>query len=136
MNAPRPLPVITRANEAFWTGGEHGELRIIRCQSCRYWIHPPAGFCPACEGRDTAPEPVSGKATVASFTVNHQAWVPDLEVPYVMAVVELDEQPDVRLITNIVNCAINDVHFGMKVRVLFDHCEDVWVPLFEPDTAS
>jgi uncharacterized OB-fold protein len=84
---------VTRSTEAFWTGGARGELLIHRCQACGYLVHPPAGFCPVCEGRDVLPEPVSGRATVATFTVNHQKWEPDLEVPYVMALVELDEQP-------------------------------------------
>jgi uncharacterized OB-fold protein len=80
----------------------------------------------------TAPEPVSGRATVASFTVNHQVWEADLDVPYVLALVELEEQPDVRLVTNIVHCDPEEVRIGMAVRVLFEECEDVWVPLFEP----
>jgi uncharacterized OB-fold protein len=133
VTSARPLPVVTRSTQAFWTGGANGQLLIHRCQACGYYVHPPTGFCPACEGRDVRPEPVSGRATVASFTVNHQQWEPDLEVPYVMALVELVEQPDVRLATNIVNCAIDDVTIGMPVRVLFEQHEDVWVPLFEPD---
>ena len=52
--------------------------------------------------------------------------------PYVIAIVELDEQPGLRLTTNIVNCPVEAVHIGMRVRVLFDHREDVWLPLFEP----
>jgi uncharacterized OB-fold protein len=132
MTSRRPLPVVTRSTEAFWTGGARGELLIHRCQACGYLVHPPAGFCPVCEGRDVLPEPVSGRATVATFTVNHQKWEPDLEVPYVMALVELDEQPDVRLATNIVNCPVDDVAIGMPVRVLFEQHEEIWVPLFEP----
>jgi uncharacterized protein len=132
VQASRPLPVLTRATEAFWTGGRHGELLIYRCRACGYWVHPPVGFCPACEGRDVRPEPVTGRATIASFTVNHQKWEPDMEVPYVLALVELDEQPDVRLATNIVHCSVDAVRIGMRVRVIFEQHEDVWVPLFEP----
>jgi hypothetical protein len=78
------------------------------------------------------PEAVSGRATVASFTVNHQVWEPGLEVPYVMALVELDEQADVRLVTNIVNCDPGAVRIGLPVRVTFEASEGVWIPLFEP----
>src|SRR5262245_38554369 len=132
----RPLPVLTSSVRAFWTGGERGQLLIQRCQSCGYRIHPPVGFCPSCESRDTKPEPVSGQGTVASFSVNHQVWEPDLEVPFVIALIELDEQDDFRLVTNIVNCAIDDVHIGMRVQVLFEQHDDVWVPLFEPETVA
>ena len=134
MSSPRPLPALTVNNRAFWTGGEHGELLIHRCGQCRYYVHPPVHYCPNCESRDVEPEAVSGRATVASFTVNHQRWEPGLEVPYVMALVELDEQPDVRLVTNIVNCDPAEVSVGMAVRVTFEAAENVWIPLFEPVT--
>ena len=132
MSSPRPLPVLTTNNREFWMGGANGELLIYRCRSCGYYVHPAAHFCPSCESRDVAPEAVSGRATVASFTVNHQQWEPDLEVPYVMALVELEEQREVRLVTNIVNCPTDDVYIGMPVSVLFEQNEDVWVPLFQP----
>jgi uncharacterized protein len=69
---------------------------------------------------------------VASFTVNHQRWEPDLEVPYVMALVELEEQPDVRLVTNVVDCRPEFVRIGMPVTVTFEEAGDVWIPLFVP----
>jgi hypothetical protein len=59
-----------------------------------------------------------------------------LEAPYVLAIVEMDEQAGLRLTTNIVNCDIKTVAIGMRVRVLFEHCVDVWLPLFEPDLGS
>jgi uncharacterized OB-fold protein len=79
---------------------------------------------------------VSGKGRVATYTINHKQWVPDLPVPYVLALVELAEQSDVRLPTNIVNCAPESVYIGMPVRVLFEQAEDLWIPLFEPDIQS
>jgi uncharacterized protein len=131
----RILPKVTEANEHYWRGGEHGRLMILRCRSCGYRLHPPTPVCPTCLGRDLAPEAVSGKATVATFTVNHQAWYPGLEVPFVLAIVELDEQPDVRITTNIVNCPIADVRIGLRVQVVFRAYDDVWIPFFEPEVA-
>jgi uncharacterized OB-fold protein len=133
-HVPRPaLPMLTELNTAFWQSGQYGELRITRCHNCGYYIHPGSSICPKCLSRDVAPEAVSGKATVATFTINHQVWERGLEEPYVVAIVELPEQTSVRLTTNIVNCPIEAVHIGMRVRVIFDHREDVWLPLFEPD---
>jgi hypothetical protein len=124
-------------NRHFWTGGERGELNFLRCQDCGTYVHPPVPLCPRDHSKRLAPEAVSGKATVATFTVNHQAWMPGPELPYVVAIVEIAEQPDVRLTTNIVNCAPSDVRIGMPVRVVFEHHADtggdVWLPLFEPD---
>jgi len=131
----RPLPMLNRDNVAFWTGGAQGELLIHRCRSCDYFIHPPSSFCPRCEGRDVSPTPVSGEGVVASFSINYRAWAPDLPVPYVLAFVELVEQPDVRLATNITGCPPEEVHIGMAVRVRFEAHEDVWLPFFEPVTS-
>lgn len=129
----RHLPLLTEANTFFWQSGKTGQLRFMRCNACDLIIHPPLPICPSCKSRDVAPAPVSGKATVESYTINRQVWEPGLETPYVVAIVEIAEQKGVRLTTNIVNCAPEDVWIGMPVRVLFDHREDVWLPLFEPD---
>lgn len=131
----RALPLINEQNQDYWTGGASGALRIFRCQSCDYYVHPAVHFCPKCESRDVAPESVSGRGVVATYTVNHKQWMPELEVPYVLAIVELDEQSGLRVATNIVNCPPGRVHIGMRVNVLFEHVEDVWVPLFEPEEA-
>jgi uncharacterized OB-fold protein len=71
---------------------------------------------------------------VHAFTVNVHQWEPELEVPYVVAVVELDEQKALRLTTNIVGCAPSDVFIGMAVEVDFEHLDDVYLPLFRPST--
>jgi uncharacterized OB-fold protein len=75
---------------------------------------------------------VSGRATVASFTINYQQWIPGSD-HYVIAWVALDEQPDVRLTTNLVDIDEDDVEIGMPVRVVFEKAgEDVYLPLFAP----
>src|SRR5262245_5722938 len=101
--APRMLPALTELNRAFWTGGAQGELRILRCAACRRWVHPPVGACPACGGR-LAPEAASGRGTIFTFTVNHQAFRPEVPPPYAIAIVELAEQRGLRVPTNVVNC--------------------------------
>jgi uncharacterized protein len=126
------LPALTPENEFFWKAGEQDRLLFMRCPACGFHVHPPLPICPQCQSREVAPQPVSGLATVVSKTINRQVWERGLEAPYVIAIVEIDEQPGLRLTTNIVNCPIEAVHIGMRVRVLFDHREDVWLPLFEP----
>jgi uncharacterized OB-fold protein len=132
----RNLPALNERNTFFWQGGETGELKFYRCRSCGHYIHPATPICPACQSRDVGPQAVSGRATIATYTINRQAWEAGLERPYVVAIVELVEQEGLRLTTNIVNCGVDQVRIGMKVRVLFDHREDVWLPLFEPASAD
>lgn len=127
----RKLPALTAESRAFWQGGADGQLQIYFCDACARYFHPPAPVCPACTGDNIAPKPVAGAGQVMSFTVNHQKWLPDLEVPYIVAVVELAEQEGLRMVTNIVNCSPEDIRVGMAVRVTFLQQEDVWLPLFE-----
>jgi uncharacterized OB-fold protein len=127
----RVLPRLTPETEFFWTSGADGRLRFQRCTSCGLMVHPPGPICPVCRTRTLEPTPVSGRATVASYTVNHQPWIPGFDPPYVVAIVEIDEQPSVRLMTNVVGCPPEDVEVGMLVQVVFEQYEDVWLPLFE-----
>lgn len=129
----RPLPQPTLASAEFWAAGSDGVLRITRCAACGAYTHPPLPRCRVCRGKDLALAPVSGRAVVAGFTVNHQPWVASFPPPYVIAVVALEEDDGVRLTTNIVNCPAEQVHVGMQVRVVFEKADDVFVPLFEPD---
>ena len=133
---PRPdfriLPRVQDDNEFFWTSGADGRLRFLRCGPCGYWIHPPGPICPVCHAREIAPEAVAGTATLHTYTVNRQAWLPGFDPPYVVAIVEFPEQEGLRLTTNLVNCALEDVRIGMPVVVTFEQWEDVWLPLFEP----
>jgi uncharacterized OB-fold protein len=129
----RILPRVVDDNEFFWTGGAVGELRFLRCDDDGTYIHPPAPRCPKCLGKSLKPAAVSGRATLHTFTVNHHPWIPGFDPPYVIAIVEIEEQPDVRLTTNIVNCPIDDVHIGMPVKVVFEQHDDTYIPLFEPD---
>ncbi|HEX7036860.1 MAG TPA: OB-fold domain-containing protein [Pseudomonadales bacterium] len=158
-SAPRILPVLDERNRPFWTGGRDGKLLILRDQRTGRWVHPPERVPPeavmaqprpvgAASGRESgasrsrpkaAPtgylvaEPVSGKGHVFTYTVNHHVYHPEVPVPYVIALVELDEQEGLRLPANIVNCAIEDVHIGLRVRVAFEAHGEVFVPVFEPD---
>ena len=128
----RVLPRVTPWNEHFWKGGAEGKLLFLRCRDCATWIHPPSPVCPDCHGKDVEPEAVSGRATVLTYTLNHQPWVPAPDHPYAIAIVEIEEQRGLRLMTNIVHCPAEQVRIGMPVRVVFEQHDDVFVPLFEP----
>jgi uncharacterized OB-fold protein len=130
----RPSP--TPESLAFWTGGADGRLLIAHCRACGHFFHPPGPVCWRCRSTDVGPEPVSGRATVAAFTVNRQPWVPGFAPPYVVAMVELEEEPDVRLVTNIVDIAPEAVTVGLAVEVFFEEWEPVWLPLFRPASAA
>lgn len=131
-----PLPELSLSTEWFWTSGADGRLRVQGCTNCATLVHPPVPVCPTCRSRSFEPTVVSGRATVAGYTVNHHQWMADAEPPYVVAVVALAEDPSVRLTTSIVGCEPDEVHVGQEVAVRFEQRDDVWLPLFEPTGAE
>ncbi len=75
---------------------------------------------------------VSGFATLAGFTINHRFAVPGMPAPYVVAQVAIEEDPRVRLTTNIIDCDPDTLQLGMRMEVVFQQDADVWLPLFRP----
>jgi uncharacterized OB-fold protein len=110
---PQPLP--DPDTEGFWRATVAGELRLARCTSCRRWTMPPLERCRACAA-EIDWEPVVGTGTVYSFVVVRHAAVPGFTVPYVVALIELDDQPGLRLASRIVGSVPEDVTIGMRVR--------------------
>ena len=127
----RLLPRLDAENRFFWTSGSDGRLRFQRCGACRRFVHPPVPRCPECLAEALVPEVVSGRAHVESFTLNLQQWIPGAD-PYLVAWVSIDEQPDIRLTTNLVGVDADQVRIGMPVEVVFEHQDDVYLPLFRP----
>jgi len=129
--AIRLLPRLDQQNEFFWTSGADGRLRFLRCVECRTYVHPPSPRCPDCLSDRLAPEAVSGRATLVAHTLNVHGWIPGSD-PYLIGLVAIDEQESVRLTTNLVDVEPDEVHTGMAVEVVFEHLDDVYLPLFRP----
>lgn len=127
-----PLPQLTFDNEFFWTSGADGILRIQQCRACSALIHPPQPVCRYCRGRDMGVREVSGTAVLSAFTVNHRFSIPGLAAPYVVAQVALTEDPRIRLTTNIIDAAADELEIGQLVEVVFEQNADVYLPLFRP----
>lgn len=129
------LPTLNDHNRAFWTGGADGQLLIGWSAQCERWVSPAAAECPDC-GDTLVARPVSGRGTVFTYTVNYQPFMPAVPVPYVIAIVVLDEQEDLRIAANIVDCELDSVSIGLPVEVRFEKQvvdgEDVFVPVFAP----
>jgi acetyl-CoA acetyltransferase/uncharacterized OB-fold protein len=132
LSSGRTLPLITAENEFFWTSGEDGLLRFQQCESCTALIHPPQPVCRHCRGTRMGVRPVSGLGTLVGFTVNHRFAPPGFTAPYVVAQVAIEEDSRVRLTTNAVQCEIDELVLGMRMEVVFEQVDDVWLPLFRP----
>ena len=130
-SAPRKLPALDPETAFFWTSGAEGKLRIQRCTACWRYQHPPLPLCPHCRSETMQPAEVSGRGRVKTFTVNHQQWLPDSDPTFVFAAVELPEQAELYVFSNVL-AAPQAVHAGLPVEVCFEHQDDVWLPLFRP----
>jgi uncharacterized OB-fold protein len=111
-----------------------GRLMVHQCTQCALWVSPPAEDCPDCGGA-LLERPVSGSGTVFTYTVNYQPFNPAVPVPYVIAIVALDEQADLRIAANIVDCEPDSVYVGLPVEVRLERDvvdDSVFVPVFAP----
>ena len=128
---PRILPALDDRNRPFWTGGKDGALLLERCSTCERWQHPPAGRCESCGG-EVEHRPASGRGTVFTFTVNAHQYHPEVPPPYVIAIVELEEQADLRIVANIVEYDEAALRIGLPVDVAFEDHGEHAVPVFRP----
>ena len=129
----KPLPRIDEESRGFWEALARHELYFQRCRACGTKRFYPRALCTECLSPATEWVRASGGGTVYTFTVTHQNQAPGFreELPYVLAVVELEE--GVRMMTNIVGCAPETVRIGMPVEVLFDDVTpDVTLAKFRP----
>ncbi|MEW6267993.1 MAG: OB-fold domain-containing protein [Thermodesulfobacteriota bacterium] len=126
------------AARPFWEGTARGELLLQTCADCGKMRMPPRPMCPACRSIRVAWTRASGRGRVWSFVVAHPPLLPAYAelAPYNVIVVELEEDPTLRLVGNLVESAegaINAVdpstiRIGEPVRVVFAQIEDVALP--------
>ena len=127
----RPHPAPGPLEQPFWDWCHAGELRIQRCQACGSWRHLPRPRCPHCGSADLSWEKVCGRGVVWSFTICHPPVLPDFasEVPYNAVVVRLEE--GVYLVSNLIDCANDDIKVGMDVEaVLVPVDDELTIPQF------
>lgn len=113
-------PAVTEESEPFWRAAREGRLLVERCPACGARSFPPRGTCRACHSRVTELIEVTGRGRVYSFTVNHQRWLPQLEVPYAIVLVEFPDHPGVRVVGRLRGCPPGAVAIDMEVDVGFE----------------
>jgi uncharacterized OB-fold protein len=123
---PLPRPISPELTRPFWEAARRHELLMPRCTTCDYVFFYPRSECPRCLSTHLEWVKVSGRARLHSFTVVQQpanAAFRD-DVPYVYAVVQLDEGP--RLVSNIVQCDIEALRVDMPLEAVFDDVTPEW----------
>ncbi|HBD12058.1 MAG TPA: nucleic acid-binding protein [Porticoccaceae bacterium] len=128
----KPQPKITRCAQPYWQSCLQEKLSLPYCKACDAVFYYPRLWCPGCFNQDLDWKTVSGRGRVYSYSVVHQSPLPSYQqdVPYVLAVIELEEGP--RMMTNVINCDVDAVHVDMPVAVTFEQRGDMKIPQFQP----
>jgi uncharacterized protein len=127
------LPTPDQETQPFWDATQQGELLLQQCAACEHAYFYPRPFCPRCWSEDVSWLPASGRGSVYTWSVVHRNDLPPFpgRVPYVAAIVELEEGP--RMMTNVVGCDLDALRVGMPVEVTFEEeTDDITLPRFRP----
>ena len=108
---------MTPDTEHFWKGLEEKKLLIQKCSDCGALRHPPEPMCPHCNSLEWETIESAGRGKVYSFAVMHHPSLPAFDSPNPVVLIELDE--GVRIVSNIVGIASDQVSIGMPVEVEF-----------------
>jgi uncharacterized protein len=130
----KPVPVPDQTSEFFWAGASRGQLLVQKCPRCHRFQYPPTVCCEYCQSRDLDVVEVSGRGSLYAMAVMHRAFLPDFaeDVPYTIALVDLDDAPGARMLTNIVEHSGQGLKSGDRLQVVFERRGDLSIPQFRP----
>jgi len=131
----RPLPGLHELDTApFWRATKNKEFRYQQCAGCGTVVWHPRAHCTGCVDGDLQWLVSDGIGTIYSYSVVRQSYHPFFrgQVPYAVALVDLDEGP--RFLTNVVGVddPLADVHIGQRVELAWEEHEEVCIPLVKP----
>jgi hypothetical protein len=132
----KPIPVPSTESQPYWDGLREHKLLMPRCDSCDCYWFPPSLHCPRCGSAKWTWTPTSGRGRIFSYVVYHRVYHPGFadEVPYAVAVIELDEGP--RMISNVVGIPPDKLVCDMKVEVVYHPITPgITLPRFKPISA-
>ena len=125
------LPTPDVETKPFWDGCREGKFLIRHCNACGRNHFYPRPFCPTCWSEDVAWKEASGRGTLYTYSIVHVNDLPPFaeRVPYVAAMVDLDEGP--RVMTNVEGVPFDELRVGMPVTVEFKPIsDDITIPVF------
>lgn len=119
---PKPIPVPNELSQPYWEAVNSGKLALQYCKNCNRYYHPPVGLCANCQAANFEFKEPSGKGKIHSYTITHDARQPAFEAlqPYPVAVVELDDQPGLFMLSNLPGAKHEDIKVGKSVELTFE----------------
>ncbi len=127
-----PQPMADAEALPWWEAASEHRLTVQRCSDCGHMRLPPAPVCGECQSFDLHLTEVSGRGEVYTYTIVHRPIAMEQQVPFIVAVVALEGAPGVRMISNLVDIAPEDVEIGLAVEVAWeDMSDDLAIPRFK-----
>ncbi len=135
----RPLPAPDELTRFYWAAAAEHRLVLQRCRSCSKLQYPPEICCVHCQAEEFEAAEVSGRGVIYSYSIVdrplHAGFVDAL--PYVVVIVELADQPGLRILTNLVDVPEGtSLSCGMPVEVVFEDRGGVTLPQFRLSESS
>lgn len=130
---PRPVPASDDVTRFYWEAAADHRLVLQRCQACRKLQYPPEICCVHCQAEQFETVQTTGRGVIYSYcTVDRPLHAGFLDVlPYVVVLVELDDQPGLRILTNLVDVPAGiPLSCGLPVEVTFEERGSVTLPQF------
>ena len=133
----KPAPVPDAETQPYWDAAARGVLSLPHCGGCDFYVFPPRPVCPRCRNAALGWTELSGRGVLYSFAVMRESYMKGFDAPYLIAQVELDEQPGLRITSNLLDCDPADARIGMRVALAFEERPGgVAVPQFRPEEAA
>ena len=131
-SVPFPLPVPNLDNQEFFDQCREHRLVLRRCRDCDSFLHPPRPNCPKCASANLEWVESNGRGTVYTFTLTRQPVSRAFVGRLPWAVVEVELEEGVHLISNLVDCDPEKIEIGMAVEVVFEEVNDeITLPKFK-----
>ena len=131
----RPLPQPDDATRPYWEAAQRRELVVQRCGACERLRFPPQPMCDACGSFEIEWARMSGRGTVYSFVVAHPPVLPAFQerAPFAIVLVELEEDPALRIVGNLLDAPAEAAAIGLAVEVTFEDVSDaISLPQWRP----
>jgi uncharacterized OB-fold protein len=127
----RLRPLRAHDNDWWWEAIDNGELLIQKCSDCGTLRHPPRPMCGKCQSLKWESIRSAGAGTIHSYVIMHHPPIPGYDYPLPVALIDLEE--GTRIVSNVIDCDISEVHIGMRVQASIEQVdEEMKLPLFRP----
>lgn len=133
MSYQKPIPIKTQDNQRYWDAADRHELVLQQCEACQSYNHPPGPACAKCGSTELSWESQGSDitGTLYSYVVSYRPFLPGFQddLPTIIAVVELNDPQEVKIIGNVLECPPEELEIGMPVKMIWqDITEDRALP--------